>query len=193
MTATDPSEMTLEELRVALAPAIAQNAIFDGWSEAALNDAADGAGIDRDVARLAFKQDGKRSLPLAMISAWIEATDRAMAAALPAEALATMKIRERIRSLVQFRLDAVAGQEEAVRRALAIMAMPGNAPTAAKLGWRSADVMWRLAGDTATDYNHYTKRAILLDLCRYAGGLRRRTRARTSRTPAPSSTAGSKA
>ena len=32
---------------------------------------------------------------------------------------------------------------------------------AAKLGWRSADVMWRLAGDTAADYNHYTKRATL--------------------------------
>ena len=34
-------------------------------------------------------------------------------------------------------------------------------PFAARLGWRSADAMWRLAGDTATDYNHYSKRAIL--------------------------------
>lgn len=53
------------------------------------------------------------------------------------------------------------GQEEAVRRALAVMAMPQNVRRAARLGWHSADVMWRLAGDTATDYNHYTKRAIL--------------------------------
>jgi len=30
-----------------------------------------------------------------------------------------------------------------------------------KMGWHSADLMWRLAGDTATDYNHYTKRTIL--------------------------------
>ncbi len=38
----------------------------------------------------------------------------------------------------------------------------GNSHIAAlKLGWRSADLMWRLAGDTASDYNHYTKRAIL--------------------------------
>ena len=32
---------------------------------------------------------------------------------------------------------------------------------AARLGWHAADAMWRAAGDTATDYNHYTKRAIL--------------------------------
>ena len=36
------------------------------------------------------------------------------------------------------------------------------ASVAPRLGWRSADRMWRLAGDTSTDYNHYTKRAMLL-------------------------------
>jgi len=75
--------------------------------------------------------------------------------------LAKMPVRERIRSLVQFRLDAVTGQEEALRRAMAIMAMPQNAARSLKTGWHSADIMWRLAGDTATDYNHYTKRTIL--------------------------------
>jgi ubiquinone biosynthesis protein COQ9 len=75
-----------------------------------------------------------------------------------------MKIRERIRSLIQYRLDAVVGLEESLRRALAIMAMPQNAARALRTGWSSADAMWRLAGDTATDYNHYTKRAILASI-----------------------------
>ncbi len=39
--------------------------------------------------------------------------------------------------------------------------MPQNAAAGIRLGWRAADVMWRLAGDTATDFNHYSKRAIL--------------------------------
>ncbi|WP_375290074.1 COQ9 family protein [Qipengyuania sp.] len=155
--APDPADMTLDELRVHLAPAIADGAIFDGWGDTALADAAAQAGVDVDVARLAFKDDGA----FGMVKAWIASTDAAMAQALPPEKLATMKIRERIRSLVQFRLDAAAGREEALRRALAIMAMPQNAPAALKLGWNSADVMWRLAGDTATDWNHYSKRAIL--------------------------------
>jgi len=95
---------------------------------------------------------------IAAFAAWVDA---GMQAALPAETLATMKVRERIRALVAFRLDAFAGREEALRRALAIMASPRHLAAAAKLGWASADAMWRLAGDTATDYNHYTKRATL--------------------------------
>jgi ubiquinone biosynthesis protein COQ9 len=98
---------------------------------------------------------------MAMIAAWTGHVDALMAEALPAAALAADPVRERIRRLVWFRLDAVAGIEESLRRALAVMAMPQNAPRALRLGWRSADRMWRLAGDTATDFNHYSKRAIL--------------------------------
>ena len=155
----DVADLTLDELRLALAPAIADAAVFDGWSDEALVMAADQMGADIDVARLAFK-DGA----LGMVFAWIEAVDLAMAAAFPEDVVAAMKIRERIRALVQFRLDAVTGQEEALRRALAIMAMPQNVARSTKRGWQSADLMWRLAGDTATDYNHYTKRAILASI-----------------------------
>ena len=55
----------------------------------------------------------------------------------------------------------MAPDREALRRAMAIMAMPQNFARAAKIGWRSADRMWRLAGDTASDFNHYTKRMTL--------------------------------
>jgi ubiquinone biosynthesis protein COQ9 len=153
------ADLTLDELRPALAPAIADAAIFDGWNETALEAAALQEGVDPDVAKLAFPGGA-----MDMIAAWIESVDAEMAAALPPETLAGLKIRERIRSLVQARLDAAAGREEALRRALAIMAMPQNAPRAARLGWSSADAMWRLAGDTATDYNHFTKRAILASI-----------------------------
>jgi ubiquinone biosynthesis protein COQ9 len=44
---------------------------------------------------------------------------------------------------------------------MAVLAMPTNVVRAGKLGWRAADVMWRAAGDTSTDYNHYSKRATL--------------------------------
>lgn len=157
----DFSDMTLDELRIALAPEIAASAIFDGWTEEALVNAADMAGADPDIARLAFPKGKPGEQAMDMIEAWVASVDHAMEAEWPAERLATLKIRERIRTLVAFRLEEVMPVEEAVRRALSVMAMPQNAPRAAKLGWRSADIMWRLAGDTATDYNHYTKRAIL--------------------------------
>lgn len=147
---------SLEDLRRQLAPAIADAAVFDGWSDEAVVAAAELNGVDPAVAAFAFSGGA-----MAMIAAWIAACDAAMAAEWPAERLAQLKIRERIRTLVQFRLDYVTPQQEALVRALAIMAMPQNAAQALKLGWHSADLMWRLAGDTATDYNHYTKRTIL--------------------------------
>lgn len=163
MTSTpDFADMTLEELRIALAPDIAASAIFDGWNETALIAAAEMAGADVDIAKLAFPDDGPgASRAMNMIEAWVTSVDQAMEAEWPQERLAELKIRERIRVLVAFRLDAVEHIDEAVRRAMAIMAMPQNAARSVHLGWRSADIMWRLAGDTATDYNHYTKRAIL--------------------------------
>lgn len=147
---------SLEALRIQLAPAIADAAAFDGWSEAAVRDAAASAGIDPEAALFAFSGGA-----MEMIAAWVRSVDAAMKAALPADQIAALKIRERIRTLVQFRLDAIAHQKEALRRALSIMALPQNAPRALALGWSSADAMWRLAGDTATDYNHYTKRLTL--------------------------------
>ena len=147
---------SLDDLRLQLAPKIAEAAAFDGWSEAAVRDAAQVCGIDPAAALFAFSGG-----PMQMIEAWVASVDVAMAQALPAERIGNLKIRERIRTLVQFRLDAIAGQKEALRRAQAIMAMPQNAVRSVRLGWRSADAMWRLAGDTATDYNHYTKRMTL--------------------------------
>jgi len=155
----DYADVTLDELRLALAPDIAASAVFDGWNETALVAAAEMAGADVDVAKLAFPSGPGQAMD--MIDAWIANVDAAMEKEWPQERLENLKIRERIRTLVTFRLEAVEHIDEAVRRAMSVMAMPQNAPRSLQLGWRSADIMWRLAGDTATDYNHYTKRAIL--------------------------------
>ena len=149
-------DRTLDELRLALAPEVARAAVFDGWTDEALAQAAALAGVDAAVARLAFPGGA-----MDMIGAWIDSTDARMRNAFADGHLGTLKIRDRIRTLLLFRLDAVAGMEEALRRALAIQAMPQNLARTLKVGWHSADLMWRLAGDSATDYNHYTKRALL--------------------------------
>lgn len=159
--ATLPADPTLEEIRRFLAPHVAREAAFDGWNRVAVDNAAKTAGLDRELALLAFNADGKRIDAMDLIDAWLLWIDSEMARRLPAEMLATMKVRERIQRLVELRLELLDDNRESLRRALAIEAMPLNAARAAKWGWRSADRMWRLAGDTATDYNHYTKRAML--------------------------------
>jgi ubiquinone biosynthesis protein COQ9 len=152
-----PLDMNLDELKAALAPRLGAHAAFDGWGEAALAMAADALGVPADRARLAFPGGAAE-----MIDAWFDWVDKAMLEAFPPERIADMKIRDRIRNLLLFRLGTLAPDREALRRALATLALPRNAPKGAALAWRSADRIWRLAGDDATDFNHYSKRAILI-------------------------------
>lgn len=82
---------------------------------------------------------------------------------------ATLKIRARIRTGVEARLEAAAADQPATRRWMGYLALPPNIPLAGRLAWESADMIWRWAGDTATDENHYTKRALLSGIL--TGGL----------------------
>ena len=156
MSASLPEDPTLDEVRAFLAPELAAQAAFDGWNEKAVLAAAELAGVDPDLARLAFNEG-----PVDMIDAWFQAIDMQMAEKYSPEELAAMKVRQRIKALVEARLEALEPYREGLRRALAILAAPPHLRRAAKMGWRAADKMWRLAGDTATDYNHYSKRTLL--------------------------------
>ena len=146
----------LEKLRRRLALSVGENAVFDGWTRQAVDSAAAQLGVDPVQARLAFpKSQGE------MIACYIQEVDRGLEASFTAKQLAGMKIRERIRALIWHRLEIMGPAREAVRKALAILAMPQNIPLALRTGWHTADLMWRLAGDTSTDFNHYTKRMTL--------------------------------
>ncbi|SEJ04548.1 ubiquinone biosynthesis protein COQ9 [Sphingobium sp. AP50] len=153
---SDIHDMTLDEIRALLAPVLARHAAFDGWRSPAVTMAAQEKGVDPDIAALAFA-DG----PVDMIDAWFASIDAQMLAMLPPETLAALSIRKRIIALIEARLTLLAPDREALRRAIAILALPTNAARATKLGWRAADVMWRAAGDTAADFAHYSKRTTL--------------------------------
>ena len=150
------SPSPLEQLRRRLALAVGENAVFDGWTQAAVDSAAGQLGIDPVQARLAMPKG-----QAAMIDLYIQEVDRALEPWFTPERMAGMKIREKIRSLVWHRLETMGPAREAVRRGLAVLAMPQNVPLALRISWRTADLMWRIAGDTSTDFNHYTKRMTL--------------------------------
>lgn len=145
-----------ERIRRQLALAVGDMAVFDGWTERAVDAAADLCAVPREQARLAMP-----ATQAGLIDSYFQGVDRALEAHFTPERIAAMKIRARIRALVWQRLQVMGPAREAVRSALAILAMPQNLPLAARLAWRSADVMWRIAGDSSTDFNHYTKRLTL--------------------------------
>jgi ubiquinone biosynthesis protein COQ9 len=146
----------LEQLRRRVALAVGENAVFDGWTRQAVETAAEQLGVDPLQARLAMPKT-----QAAMIDVYVQEVDRALEAWFTPQRLSGMKIREKIRALVWHRLEIMGPAREAVRRALAVLAMPQNLPLGFRISWRSADLMWRIAGDTSTDFNHYTKRMTL--------------------------------
>jgi ubiquinone biosynthesis protein COQ9 len=129
---------------------------FDGWTVTALAAGARDAGLDAARAQLAFP--GGEIEAVRHFSDWL---DRRMVDQLSKRELSVMKIRERIATAVMTRLDLALPHREAVRRSLAVLAMPHNAPVAMSLLYRTVDAIWHQAGDTSTDFNFYTKRGLL--------------------------------
>ncbi len=125
-----------------------------GWSRAMALEAGRAAGLSAAETDLLLPRG-----PADLAALLSRRHDAAALAALPDPA--SLKIRERIRAAVAARLDAACAEEASVRRWTGFLALPPNLSLAARLLWETADALWRWAGDTATDENHYSKRALL--------------------------------
>ena len=150
------SPSPFEQIRRKIALGVGENAVFDGWGRKAVDTAAEQAGVEAAQARAAAPRT-----QAGLIDLYIQGVDRQLEEWFTPERIAPLKIRARIRALVWQRLEIMAPAREAVRTGLSILAMPQNVPLALRIGWRTADLMWRIAGDTSTDFNHYTKRMTL--------------------------------
>jgi ubiquinone biosynthesis protein COQ9 len=149
------ADMTLDELRPHLVEAMLPHVPFDGWTRQAVDAAAADLGLAPAVARLVFPGG-----PVDMVDAYIATADAKMAEALDTPEFRALKVRQKITTAIRTRFEQAAPHREAIRRSAAVLALPGNTARAARLTWRTADNIWRAAGDTSTDFNHYSKRAL---------------------------------
>ncbi len=148
--------MELEALRAGLAAAAVAEVPFEGWSMTALQRAARELKLAPDDVERLFP-DGARDL----IEYWAATNDERMIDGLGAVDLEALKVRERVALAIKLRLSGMAGEREAMRRALSFLALPQNAGLGARLLYRTVDTIWYAIGDRATDFNFYTKRALL--------------------------------
>ncbi|HTS90972.1 MAG TPA: COQ9 family protein [Stellaceae bacterium] len=140
----------------ALLQAILPEVPFDGWTTAAMRKAAERMGLD-PLEFASHCPGGPRDL-VAEFSHW---ADRETLRAVEPLGLSGMKVRERVATGVRMRLSILAPHREAVRRALSLLAAPQNLALGARLLYDAVDALWYAAGDTATDFNFYTKRGLL--------------------------------
>ena len=150
---TDDQQAIRDRILVAALAHVA----FDGWTRRALKAGVKDAGMSPDMALRAFAG----GIP-DLVDHWADWADRRMLDDLAAQDLAAMRVRDCITAAVKARLQVMDHHPEAARRLFAYLALPPNAPLAARLMWRTVDVMWYAAGDDASDFNYYTKRVLLV-------------------------------
>ena len=132
---------------------------FDGWSETTFRAAVADAGMDPVVARGLFPR-GAVDLAVAFHKRGDDAMVAALAELDKASDGAPLRYRDKVTRAVRTRLEVVKDRE-AVRRGTTLFALPIYAPDGAKLIWGTSDRIWTVLGDTARDFNWYSKRATL--------------------------------
>lgn len=144
------------DIRRAILEAALPDIAFDGWHESVLARACAKTGIEMD--------DAERALPGGMadlalyFSNW---ADDQMLASLATEKLDALRVRDRITLAVRRRLEILTPWKQAVSAAGATLGFSAQSFGVPKAVWQTADKIWEAAGDTATDYNRYTKRLLL--------------------------------
>jgi ubiquinone biosynthesis protein COQ9 len=141
--------MQIDPETAKLLDALLPNTGFDGWTATALRQALTSLGRDPGEAKLLFAADTD------MITAYFALADQRMIeAAVGLEGGLTARVRQ----IVSLRLEQMAGDKEAIRRAISRLSLPAQAPRLARIIASSADSIWFAAGDTSADFSWYTKR-----------------------------------
>jgi ubiquinone biosynthesis protein COQ9 len=96
-----------------------------------------------------------------MVEFHSQLADRRMVEAFEQADKTGLKLREKVALAIRSRLEANVAHREAIRRALALLALPIQAGLAARCLYRTVDAIWYALGDRSTDYNFYTKRGLL--------------------------------
>jgi ubiquinone biosynthesis protein COQ9 len=146
----------LERDRMAILAAALDLVPFEGWTVPMLRRATVEAGCTRDRQLLAFPRG-----VVDLVCYYSDRADRAMAAILAETDLEPLKVRERVALGVRSRIEALADSKDAARRASGFLASPLHAATGMNCVYRTVDAIWRGIGDRSTDFNFYSKRALL--------------------------------
>ena len=149
-----------QDLRDLFLLAILPHVVFEGWSKAAT---AAGSADVKDLHKFVkgtfeFAFPGGLSELAVHFSDW---ADRRMVVEMAKLDMASLKIRERIAASVRCRLKVLAPHREAVRRCLTFLASPTHAGMSLRCTCNTVSEIWYGIGDESTDFNFYSKRALL--------------------------------
>jgi ubiquinone biosynthesis protein COQ9 len=130
--------------------------LFEGWNEKALKEAFVASNIETKFIPFVFENGA-----LDVADFFVEEIDQKMQEAAKDIDFGKMKIRDKIKNLVKIRLRINEEFKPQIQKLVHFYLNPKNTKSALKNSYQTADLMWKIAGDSATDFNYYSKRAIL--------------------------------
>ncbi len=149
-------DQEFDDLRAAILAAALPDVPFDGWTKNTLMNAAATAGYERDEALRAFPGG-----PREAVESYLRMADQRMMDALLDVDPDSLKVRARITLAIRCRLQAADAERDVILRTLSLLATPAYSRVAARSLYETVNTIWYWAGDTATDFNFYTKRGLL--------------------------------
>jgi ubiquinone biosynthesis protein COQ9 len=96
-----------------------------------------------------------------LIEAYGDLADRQMEQDAAAADFDGLGLTKRVRAVLALRFERQRPHRDAIRRALAVLALPRYAALSVRMTARTVDATWHAAGDRSADFSWYTKRAIL--------------------------------
>lgn len=143
-----------DEIKIKILKQALVHVPFEGWSPEILERAAVEEGLDPSYGWRLFPTG-----PLEAVVLWSHLLDQEMAYALPSAS--TLRVHEKITLAVKTRLELLIPHREAARKTAKFLSLPHHLSKGSKLLYETVNEIWYYAGDRSTDYNFYTKRALL--------------------------------
>ena len=152
------------EVKKQLVRAMLSHVPFDGWTLAAM---------EQGAVNINFKQNKKENERLEIyrsyfpngsidfIKAFAEIIDDVVKDNYNSLDIHPQRIPEKIKKIILMRLYYCLPYREAIRSSLSLTALPKNSKQSINILYVTCNNIWRLAGDTSTDFSFYTKRLSL--------------------------------
>ena len=128
-----------------------KNCIFDGWGTDLLENACKNAGLDKNYWKIDFSNGA-----VDVIDYFNSHANEKLASELRVNDLRTT---DKIRTAIKYRFGMNQEYKKQIQSMLGLYAL--HPVHATKTLYQTVDAIWRIAGDTATDWNYYSKRLLL--------------------------------
>ena len=135
-----------------------RHVVFDGWSDSMFSKVCLELNLSEAQLQVFFPRGG-----VDMALAFHEREDELFQKTFSTSESNNLdnRVRDRIESAINFRLEVAEKNKEAVKRSIAVLTTPLYISEASRALWKTSDNIWNSIGDNAYNLNWYSKRLIL--------------------------------